>query len=94
METEEMRALIRETVNAVLDDRNRMDAVKHAADHIFIEFLRQREQRRQEIWVSVKKNVIVFLITSALIGIGALVWNGWLVANSKPPTSGSTPRSP
>lgn len=102
METEEMRMLIRETINAVLDERNRVDQVRHAADHTFVDFLRQREQRRQEIWVSVKKNVIAFLITSVLIGIGTLVWNGWLAANGKPsrttgsgdPMSNSTPRAP
>lgn len=102
MEAKEMQALIKETINAVLDERNRIEAEKHAADHAFIEFLRQREKRRQEIWVSVKKNVIAFLITSALIGIGTLVWNGWLAINGKPPktpgsgdpSSNSTPRSP
>lgn len=90
MQPEEMRLLIRETVNAVLDERNRIEADKHAADHAFIEFLRQKEKRKQEIWVSVKKNVLAFLIVSALGGLGTLIWNGWLSVNHKSPRASDT----
>jgi len=83
MQPEEMRLLIRETVNAVLDERNRIEADKHAADHAFIEFLRQKEKRKQKMWVSVKKNVLVFLVISALGGLGTLIWIGWLSVNHK-----------
>lgn len=87
METEEFRMLMHESINAVLDQRNRVDADKHAADHAFIELLRQKEQRKQEIWISVKKNVIAFLIVSTLGALSALIWSGWQVTNTKPPES-------
>lgn len=90
MDREELKELIHETLSMVLDERNRVDAEKHAADHIFIEMLRQKEQRKQEIWISVKKNVLVFVIISALGGFGTLVWNGWMSANDKP-TNGKPP---
>jgi len=77
MDSAELKTLIHETVGEVLDQRNRVEAEKHAADHVFIDILRQKEQRKQEIWISVKKNVIGFLIISALTGIGTLTWQGY-----------------
>lgn len=85
MERDELKGLIHETVNAVLDERNRVDAEKHAADHAFIEMLRQKEQRKQEIWISVKKNIIGFLIISTLTGLGTLIYNGWNASQGRQP---------
>lgn len=76
MERDELKELIHETVSAVLDERNRVESELHAADHAFIALLRQKEQRKQEIWVSVKKNIIGFLLVSALSALGGLVWHG------------------
>lgn len=82
---EDLRLLIHETVGQVLDERNLVDAEQHAADHVFVEVLRQKEQRKQELWISVRKNVIGFLIISALTGLGALLWSGWETTHDKKP---------
>ena len=64
-----------------MDDKDcGMPKEKHVDDHEWIGVLRDRENRKVELWLKVKESTLSSLITSAVIGLGTLVW--WAISSA------------
>ena len=49
---------------------------KHIDDHEWVGILRDRDNRKVELWLKIKESTLSSLITSAVIGLATLVWWG------------------
>lgn len=67
---------IRTAIAAELDARNRIDAETHAADHAWVQEMRQCNARRREIFLKVLTHVLGW---SAALGAG---WLGSVILNA------------
>lgn len=65
---------IKQAVNEVLTERDRIDSIKHRDHHAFLEGLIEREKRRVEFWIKVKQQVVGWGIIVGLGSIGTAVY--------------------
>lgn len=88
MENAALRTLVKEVLNETLDERNRIDAEKHAEHHRWldewIERRRAQGQRRAERWDKIHASVLGAIITTVVLGVltglynvGAYVLKHW-----------------
>lgn len=68
------KQLVKDAIHEVLNERLRIDEAKHRKHHAFIELLQSREQRKQERYESIKRQVIGW---SVITGIGLLGYAAW-----------------
>jgi len=65
---------LKRILNDVLEERDRLDGVKHAKHHQFIEDLIDERHRKIKHWDNIKSNVWGWSIITATIGIGGAFW--------------------
>jgi len=72
---EEIKELVKEAVNSVLDDRSRVDAVMHREHHEAVQRWIERENEKARITAKVKAQIFGWGIISIISAVGWAVWN-------------------
>ena len=65
---------LKRVLNSVLEERYRIDVVKHTDHHQFIADLIDSRRRRIERWDDIRANVWGWGIATSLCGFGGVIW--------------------
>lgn len=81
---EETKAIVREALKEILDQRDALDRERHRADHDFVALLREERERRRIMWEKVRSTVIGGMILACFGGVARfLIWVADLFLKSK-----------
>lgn len=68
------KALIKEAITEVLNDRDRLDAETHKEDHLYIGAKRKQAEAWGRFWDEMTKYIVKLGVLGVITIVGAAVW--------------------